>query len=208
GTCRAILPSSTSSTPFWWPWPRRIAGRGRTARAARSPSTSEAGDLAYEPREAHGRIRRSQGARPRAHGGQLGAVRQEAREDVHEALRREFGLGEDDGATGGLHKPGVGRLLIAARARQGHEHGGEPASTAHGYRAPPAPAYEERGRGVDIRELGADVRPQGVARAQPGREAPRPLLKPAVIARLRVVSALVEDLAELEEARQRLARDP
>src|SRR6266508_3368091 len=113
--CPATRRSSTSSTRSWWPSPSLTAGRDPDARAVHCASTSGGGDLADDPGEALSGVRDGERPSPRPHRLQARAIRQEARERVHEALSREIALWNDHGASRGLYEPGIGRLLVTAR---------------------------------------------------------------------------------------------
>src|SRR4029077_15744975 len=126
-------------------------------------------------------------------------VGQEARESRYEPLYAEIVLGQEDGATGGLHEPRIGCLLVPGGSGQGDEEGGQAEIAALVDRPRPAPAHEEGGGGVDVAQLGADVRLHHVARGYARGQGAGALEEPVMIARLGIVAALMEDLAHRKE---------
>src|SRR5215510_464982 len=194
-----------NSTPSWWPSPSLTAARAPIATAARCASTSGGGGLANDPRQALSGVGDGERPRPRAHGFEARSIRQEARERVYEPLSRDFALREDDSAPRGLDEPRIGRLLVTARPRQRDEDGRHTEAAAFGDRARPAAPHEQRRRRVDVAELRVYIPPHGVSRPRRGRQGAGQVEEPRVIARLGLIPALVEDLADREKPRQRLA---
>ena len=95
--------------------------------------------------------------------GQLGPVCEKARHGLQEALRRERDLRQEHGAARRLDQPCVGRLLVAAGARQRDVERRAPEMAALVHRARPASPHDQLRRRLDVAELGADVGPEGVA---------------------------------------------
>jgi hypothetical protein len=111
-------------------------------------------NLANEPGQPLGRVGGGERPRPSAHGPEPSRVGQEARESLYEPLCAEIGLGQEDGATGGLHEPRIGRLLVPGGSGQRDENSGQAEIAALVERRRPAPAHEEGGGGVDVAQLG------------------------------------------------------
>ena len=124
----------------------------------RSRGRQRAHDLEEQPDDAIGRVGHRQAPGALAHRGEGRAVRQEAPHGLHEPARRERDLREDHGASRGLHEARVGRLLVSAGPGQRDVEGGqaELAALVDGARA--AAPDDERGRRVDVAQLGPDVR--------------------------------------------------